>query len=286
MSITKRIVQTAGLAAGVVGIVAAAAPETSLGRSARRVARRLARDIRYVASSMPGITYRLSGQRPDPDVSDDILADRIRSSIGPLEKSLDIPHVHVMVEDHVAIVHGDVPGVDDAHAITHAIMSVSGVRGVESHLHAGLIAGDTRPSHGAAESPPPSDALLTLLAAAERAGAEHPRAAVHAVLCGFAERVPDNEREQMLAHLPIDVRALAGPPHRHGERPPRIKTLEQLVGAAMAEGGIERTRATEITTAIVAALRALVPDEADDVAAVLPAELRAVWQSGSSAVTR
>jgi uncharacterized protein (DUF2267 family) len=282
MNITKRLVQTAGLTVGVIGLIAASAPETGVGRAARKVARRLARDVRYVASSMPGISYRLSGRQPDPDVSDDILADRIRSSIGPLEKSLDIPHVHVMVEDHVAIIHGDVPDVDDAHSIAHAIMSVSGVRGVESHLHAGLIAGDTRPSQGAAGAAPTSDALLTLLAAAERSGAEHPRAAVHAVLCAFADRIPEGERDQMLAHLPADVRTLAGPPQRHGERPPRVKTLEQLVGAAMAEGGIERTRATEITRTIVAALRALVPDEADDVAAVLPAELRAAWESGST----
>jgi len=147
MSVTKRLVQAAGLTAGAVGIVAATAPETGIGLAARDLARRIARDVRYVASSMPGIVYRLSGGRPDPDVSDDILADRIRSTIGPLEKSLDVPHMHVMVEDHVAILHGEIPDTDDAHAITHAVMAVSGVRGVESHLHVGLIAGDTRPSN-------------------------------------------------------------------------------------------------------------------------------------------
>jgi uncharacterized protein (DUF2267 family) len=282
MSVTKRIVQTAGLAAGVVGIVAASAPETGIGRSARQLARRVARDVRYVASSMPGIVYRLSGRKPDPYVSDDILADRIRSSIGPLEKSLDVPHVHVMVEDHVAIVHGEVPDTTDARAIAHAIMAVSGVRGVESHLHAGLIAGDTRPSDGAHAA---SDALLTLLAAAQRSGAKNPRAAVHAVLCGFADRIPEDECEQMLAHLPSDVRALAGPPHRHGERSPRVKTLDQLVAAAMAEGGIEPRWAMEITRTILTTLRTLVPDEASDVAAVLPPELRTVWLSGSPSVT-
>ena len=151
MRLTKQLVKDAELAAGVVGVVAAGVPESGVGRGVRSLGRRLDRDVRYLASSVPGIAYRLEGRRPDPDVSDDILADRIRSSIGPVEKALDLPHVHVIVEDHVAILHGDVPDPSDAHAIEHAIMGVSGVRGVESHLHTALIEGDTRPS----ESAPP-----------------------------------------------------------------------------------------------------------------------------------
>ena len=107
----------------------------------------------YAVASAPGILYRLAGRKPDPDVADDVLADRIRSSLGPLEKRLDVPRVHVMVEDHVALLHGDVPDVCDAAAIEHAVMRVSGVDGVESHLHAGLLVGDTRPSEGAAVPP-------------------------------------------------------------------------------------------------------------------------------------
>jgi osmotically-inducible protein OsmY len=81
-------------------------------------------------------------------VSDDVLADRIRSSIGGLEKRLDIPHIHVMVEDHVAILHGEVTADSDVRTLEHAIVRVSGVRGVESQLHVGLASGDTRPSEG------------------------------------------------------------------------------------------------------------------------------------------
>ena len=90
MRLTKRLVQAAGLAAGVVGVVAVTAPESPLGRRARRLAERLARDMRYATASAPGILYRLAGRRPDPDVGDDVLADRIRSTIGPLEKRLDV----------------------------------------------------------------------------------------------------------------------------------------------------------------------------------------------------
>jgi uncharacterized protein (DUF2267 family) len=278
--LTKRLVQTAGLAAGVIGVVVATAPDSGAGRTARRLADRLARDVRYASASAPGILYRLAGRRPDPNVSDDVLADRIRSNLGPLEKRLDVPRVHVMVEGHVAILHGEVPGERDGVAIARAVMRMSGVKGVESHLHAGLAAGDTRPSQGAVVPPPASDALCALLDAARDAGAgSNARPAVHAVLCGFADRIPEDERAQTFAHLPADVRALARGPRRHGDRPPRLKTLPQLVAAITAEGGIEAQHADEITRAVVATLRGLAPEEARDVAAVLPPELRELWET-------
>jgi uncharacterized protein (DUF2267 family) len=279
MALTKRFVQAAGLAAGVVGVVAATAPDSTLGRQARRLRDRLARDVRYAISSAPGILYRLAGRRPDPNVPDDVLADRIRSQIGPLEKRLDVPRIHVMVDERVAILHGEVPDEHDAHALAHAVMQVSGVVGVESHLHPGLAPGDTRPSEGAAARPPASDAMRALADAAHEAGAQHPRSAVHAVLCGFIDRLPADEGLHVLAHLPADVRELAGPPRRHGEHAPRLRTLPQLVAAVTSEGGIEIRHAEQITRAVLARLRALVPEEANDVAAVLPAELRELWES-------
>ena len=137
MGTTKRLVKGAGIAAGVTGMVAAA----------RRRPPRVARPSDWHATrAQTSVTPRRvrpasctgsAGHTPDPNVSDDILADRIRSSIGPLEKRLDLPHVHVMVEDKVVILHGDVPATADPRSIEHAIMGVSGVRGIESHLHAG-----------------------------------------------------------------------------------------------------------------------------------------------------
>jgi uncharacterized protein (DUF2267 family) len=105
------------------------------------------------------------------------------------------------------------------------------------------------------------------------------RAAIHAVLCGFMERTPEAECAQVLAHLPGDVRELAGPVRRQGERPPRLKTLPQLVAAVTAEGDIASQHAEEITRAVVAASRGLVPEEARDMAAVLPSELRELWEA-------
>jgi len=82
----------------------------------------------------------------------------------------------------------------------------------------------------------------------------------------------------VLAHLPADVRALAGPARRSSERPPRLKTLTQLVAAVIAEGGVDPAHGEEITRAVVATLRGLVREEALDVAAVLPAGLRELWE--------
>ena len=282
MNYTKRLTQTAGLTAGAIGVVAAAAPDTPVGREARRLAKRLARDVRYATSVAPGIVYRLAARRPNPDVSDDVLADRIRSSLGPLEKRLDVPRVHVMVEDHVAILHGEVPDEFDASTIAHTVMRISGVDGVESHLHAGLSAGSTRPSEGAAAPRPPSQPMRTLLDAAREAGATaSTRVAVHAVLCAFTDRVPEGERAHVMAHLPADVRDLAGPAERHGARPARLKTVPQLVAAVSAEGGVSPQQADEITRAVVAALRRLVPEEQSDVAAALPADLPRVLGVGA-----
>ena len=182
-------------------------------------AKRLSRDVRYAVGSAPGILYRLAGRRPDPDVSDDVLADRIRSSLGPLERRLDVPHVHVMVDQHVAILHGSVPTDADAVRLEHAVMQISGVDGVESHLHHGLTRGDSRPSEGALTLAQ-SAALTELLDAAHEAGADDPAAAVHAVLCGFGDRIPADERDQVLVHLPADVRALMTGPRRPADRRP------------------------------------------------------------------
>jgi hypothetical protein len=151
MAATKRVIRTVGLAAGLLGAAVASTSDTSFGRATRRLAHQLARHARYAAGTVPGLAYRLAGRHPDPDVSDDILADRVRSSIGGLEKRLDVPHIHVMVEDHVAILHGEVSEGSDVRALEHAILRVSGVRGVESHLHVGLAPGDSRPSEGAAQ---------------------------------------------------------------------------------------------------------------------------------------
>jgi uncharacterized protein (DUF2267 family) len=55
--------------------------------------------------------------------------------------------------------------------------------------------------------------------------------------------------------------------------------VHDLVGRIVGTtSGIPLERGEQVTAAVVHALRGLVPDDAVDVAAVLPAELRAFWQ--------
>ncbi|MCZ7527213.1 MAG: DUF2267 domain-containing protein [Acidimicrobiia bacterium] len=56
-----------------------------------------------------------------------------------------------------------------------------------------------------------------------------------------------------------------------------MKTVPELVAAATARGGMRPERAEAIAAAVLGTLRELVPEEAGDVAAVLPEELRRFW---------
>lgn len=129
----------------------------------------------------------------------------------------------------------------------------------------------------------PSAALAGLLGAAERAGVDASAAklVVRGVLSTFADRLPAAEREHVLAHLPPDIRTLFAPPRRiAGARLPR--TAADLVGRiAATTSGLPLERAAAVTETIVHELKSLVPDEARDVAAVLPPGLRPLWDGAA-----
>jgi uncharacterized protein (DUF2267 family) len=235
--------------------------------------------LRYADGRLQGVRYRLRGRHPTPDVADNVLADRIRSELGSLEKRLDLPHVHVMVNDHIATLHGEVSSQGDADRIERAVEAVSGVAGVESYLHVGLGRGDSRPSAGQAARQP-SAALHRLMEAAAGAGIAPDRAhaVVRAVLAAFADRLPATERDKVRAHLPADVRALFSPPRR-AHRSARVRNVDELVGSIATPGGeLPADKAEQVVTAVVHAFRDVIPDEARHVGEVLPAELRALWQ--------
>ncbi len=281
MRTTKQLVRAAGLAAGVLSAIAATSSDTWIGRHARALGRRLERDVRYAVAAAPGLLYRLAGRRPDPDVSDDVLADRIRSGLGPLERRLDVPRVHVTVRDHRAVLHGDVRTRAQAEAIEAHVARVSGVRAVESHLHVGLTRGETTPSQ--AGPPPPSRQLTALRTAAAEAGAPEPDAAVGAVVAAFLDRLPGDEAEQVAGHLPADVRALLPErrPAQRGARPAR--TGAELLAPLVEDGTLPADGAEAIGRAVCSTLGRLVPEEVADVAAVLPGDLRTWWPSPAPA---
>jgi osmotically-inducible protein OsmY len=154
----KRLAVGLVMIGGVAMLGERATTHTSMHATMRHSLHPLARRVRGMGGRLRGRIYRLRKCRPDPDVTDPVLADRIRSTLGPLEKRLDLPHIHVMVHDHIALLHGDVGSYREVDEIDTAVAAVSGVAGVDSWLHVGLIAGDTRPSTGRAVVQP-SDAL-------------------------------------------------------------------------------------------------------------------------------
>jgi uncharacterized protein (DUF2267 family) len=280
----RKLVARAGAAVlGVVGVRALVGPGTRGRALVRRGGDRVVRKARHLAGRWQGVSYRARGGSPDPTVSGAVLADRILSTLGPLEARMDVPHIHVMAEDHIALLHGDVATGDQAEQIEAAVAAVSGVEGVESYLHVGLLPSDTRPSQGAHRQPP-SAALRQLLGAATGAGVDkqHGPAAVHAILAAFLERLPAGERAQVATHLPADVRRLAGAPSRVGGSARRPRTVADLVARVVALDGVTAESAEPVIAAVLATLRALVPEEVADIGAVLPRDLARFWEEAST----
>jgi len=256
-------------------------PGTRANRAVRHSLGLAGRRLRHVAGRLQGTNYRLRGRHPNPDVNHNVLADRIRSSLGGVEQRLDVPRVHVMVQHHIALLHGAVGTENEADEVEKAVAAVSGVRGVESYLHIGLEGGDSRPS-AAGWLRQPSKAHDRLIEAATSAGVA-PAAArpvVRAILATFADRIPPGERAHVGAHLPADVRELFTSPRRtHRAGPPR--TVHELVAqVASATSELPHDKAQQVVARVLQALRSLVPDEQTDVGAVLPPELRELWEQG------
>lgn len=234
---------------------------------------------RHARGTLRGVWYRLRRRHPDEDVIDLVLADRIRSTLGPLERQLDLPHIHVMVQGHTAVLHGDVDSEANREAIGAGVGKVPGVVEVDSHLHVGLLPNDTRPSQGRAVVQL-SGPRRALEAAARRGGATGPsEQAVRAVLATFFGRIPPDERDQVLAHLPADVRTLTTADDDKAAELSSLRTVSELLDAvAAADHSLDRNRARAVADAILTELAVLVPEERADIAAVLPRELQELWQ--------
>jgi uncharacterized protein (DUF2267 family) len=253
-------------------------------RLRRRAAAGATRRARYTRGRLQGLRYRMTGGHPDPDVPDEVLADRLRSALGPVEKRLDIPRVLVTVIDRVAHLHGDVASDAEALDVELAALLTPGVVGVESYLRVGMLRDAERPSAGRAR-PALSEAYKRLMTAADEAGAPAGSAphVVRAVLGFLADRVPAEEYTQLTAHLPSDVRALCGTPSRRGVRSKAVRTVPQLVASlAPATDPLPPEEARRVVEAVLGTLRELVPEEDDDVAAVLPGELADLWLTSSA----
>ena len=128
---------------------------------------------------------------------------------------------------------------------------------------------------------PPSNSLDRLLSAAIDAGIGPQQAgrAVRAVLSTFLQRLPEGERRHVTAHLPPDVRRLATTRHRVGRSGRPARTVAELTAQVMTVDGMTAEQAGQVIAAVLGTLRVLVPEEAADVASVLPSKLRALWET-------
>ena len=160
-----------------------------------------------------------------------------------------------------------------------AVRRIPGVNRVQSRLHVGLFPSDTQPSEGG-ERHAPSRALTAVLAAAHGGGAVpgSERSAARAVLSTFAAQLPRGERRHFLCHLPEDLRSMVEEPRPRGAGHPHVRRLDDFV-SAVGLPPAEREQQEYIVESVLGAVRELVPEEARDVAAVLPPELREFWKT-------
>ncbi len=206
------------------------------------------------------------------------LADRVRTELGPLVKELDLPRIHVMAEGTVVLLHGDVGSVHQAEQIEDAVARLPGVSVVESHLHVGLLPGDSRPSDGHAHAPR-SEMLTALLGAAESIGisGEPAVSAVRGTLNAVMNQIPPDEREQLEGHFPKDVRAFINARRLIGENAKHWKTELGLDAAAALRGGITVDDAEVLVPAVIGVVRRFVPEEDADVEATLHRRISELW---------
>ena len=218
----------------------------------------------------------------EPENAD--LADQVRTRVGPLIRRLNLPRIHVMAEGKRVLLHGDVGTEADAAAIEAEVAGLDVVESVESHLHIGLIPGDSRPS----DFSTPASAMMTqLLQAAEAIGisGEPARAAVWGALTAVLEQIPPDERRHVLDHFPLDVSAFVKPRRRFGDENIHWQSELELEAAAALRGGISLDDAEMLVPEVIGLLRKFVPEEDRDVQATLHAHLRELWQRSTVADT-
>ena len=221
--------------------------------------------------------------RPSADsASGATLADRVRSSLGPLLKDLDLPRVHVMAVGNHVMLHGDVDNVEHARQIESAAFLVTDVESVESYLHLGLIPSDSRPSDATSAE---STALRSLKEAVTSAGVHGPPAdrALRATIGTFLRELPRDERRHVIAHLPEDVQALAGRRLDRHAVPLALREDDTLESTVHAASGLPVHDAHRVIANVLHVVARLVPEECADISAVLGGHTRHLWETARSA---
>ncbi len=210
------------------------------------------------------------------DVDEVVLADRVRSTLGPLQKELDLPRLHVMAEGDRVLLHGEVDSEASRDRVEAAVRATVGVGSVGSYLRVGLLAGDSRPSSDLHDDDPSRmarhfhDALTGVGISGRPADL-----ALAETLRLWSNVIPAGERAHLKAHLSKDVQALMHS-ERHG-RSNRVGDAAELINQVRIRSGLAPAQAKQAVHTIVHELRTLVPEECDDITVVLPMELRPLW---------
>lgn len=262
----------------LMGAAATSARLFGSGRTVRGI-EGLSRWLRDTDGLLQGVDYRVRGRRPPSDVSDRVLTDRVRTRLGPVTRRLDLPRVRVDVVDGVAVLHGDVVDGAQADVIVAEARQVPGIVDVDALLHIGLTPSDTRPSAGARHAPA-SYQLVRLEQAAHATGVQVGQAA--AVLGVLLQRLPEGERAHVVNHLRADVRQLTDAVDVP-DNLARVRHVDELVEIAGRSAGLSSRRARATLDAVTIALAQLVPEEGQDIMAVLPRELRELWLEATTA---
>jgi uncharacterized protein (DUF2267 family) len=262
--VRRRVIIAALSGAATVAVVA--------GVRARRhqIWRSMRRRQRYLEGRVRGLGYRVARRHPDPDVPDHVLAQRVRSVLGPIQKRLTTRRVHVIVCDHVVSLRGTVPSAEAAQTIVNATLGVSGVNSVISHLE---VRAEPR-LHAHPRRSRAYRRLRSTVAAFGVTGDAEIHRIVRAVLSTLLKRLPPGERVHVTCHLPDDVLALLG--DLSGDASD-IRDRRAFYAAVEAATGLEDT-VPDLVGALLDELRMLVPEEVRDVEAVLPADLKELWR--------
>jgi uncharacterized protein (DUF2267 family) len=255
---------------------------TAMTATSRRTDRESARDwMRHLGDRVKRPIARRRGsilRELREEASDDVvLADRVRSSLGPLLKELDTPHIHVMAEGNRVLLHGEVVDGAARAQIEAAVRKIAGVGTVATYLKVGLFVGEDRPSRGHQDIPSRANrAFHDALSHVGLSGRPAELALIETLQL-FTDATPEGERAHLFAHLPVDVRSLLKT-NSCGCPSEPVADVADFVARVRSESGLKLSEARLAVNTVIRELLVLVPEECDDIAAVLPPGLREVWK--------
>lgn len=275
----RALVATGSVLAGVVAV----ATRPRVRRVLRRSGQRLVRRMRYLRGRARGLLFRVLAAGLTPDVDDDVLEQRVRSTLGSLSRRYDLPPIEVTaVVDGKVVLAGHAPDLEQVREVETGICEIPGVDMVVSHIRVDDAV--ERPSQR--REPAPTPLRRELLAAARQLDVgddEQVERLVSATLAALFSLLPEDPARHLRSHMPDDVQALmAAPIPIASARKPR--NSDELVDEVSQLCGRSPGTSRQAIEAVFATLREMIPEEVDGVHAVLPAGIKPLWTGEEPAV--